>query len=146
MTIKVENIMSINIQARGFRLTSALRDYVSNKLEKVAQRYRHQVPKIAVTLQDINGPRGGEDMRCKILLTIDGQRSVVVQETADDMYDAIAVATSRAAWVVNRQFERLQDKKRKIFNRHQVAEFGTPDDIDELPAYAGAVESYHRTF
>jgi len=137
--------MSINIQARGFRLTSALRQYVLSKLEKILQRYRNQSPKVSVTLQDINGPRGGEDMRCRILLTLDGQRTLVIQETAEDMYDAIAVAASRAKWAVNRQFERLQDRKRKTTRRPDSSGFDhildveVLDEIDDLPTYMDMV-------
>jgi ribosomal subunit interface protein len=148
--IEVIKIMSINIQARGFRLTAALRDYVSTKLEKTRQRYRDQIPKISVTLQDINGPRGGEDMRCKIIFTVDGQRPLVIQETAEDMYDAIAIAANRAKWAVTRQFERLQDRKRKAVNTYHTSEFGAApdlgigalDDIENFHAYPVAIEDY----
>jgi ribosomal subunit interface protein len=128
--IEVIKIMSINIQARGFRLTAALRDYVSTKLEKTRLRYRDQIPKVSVTLQDINGPRGGEDMRCKIIFTVDGQRPLVIQETAEDMYDAIAIAASRANSAVTRQFERIQDRKRKAVNIYHISDFGAAPDLD----------------
>lgn len=121
--------MSIKIQARGFRLTSALKDYARTKLEKALERFQGQ-SKAEVTLQDINGPRGGEDMRCKIILTLKGKRPLIIQETAEDMYDAIAIATSRARWSINRQLDKVRTRKRKVVVSENKVEFDT-DDFEE---------------
>jgi putative sigma-54 modulation protein len=136
--------MSINIQARSFRLTAALRGYVHAKLEKTLSRYRQQAPKISVTLQDINGPRGGEDMQCKIVIKTDGNRTLVIQEIAEDMYDAIAIASSRASWAISRQFDRLQDRKRKAVNLYDTPEFSDEvlGNVDGFIGYHEEVENY----
>ena len=53
--------MQIEIQARNFSLTRAMRMYIERRLGLALSRgYRH-VNRILVRLSDINGPRGGND-------------------------------------------------------------------------------------
>ncbi|MCG8671275.1 MAG: HPF/RaiA family ribosome-associated protein, partial [Pseudomonadales bacterium] len=57
---------------------------------------------------------GGEDMRCKMKLTLDGFKTIVVQETAGDMYDAINTCTHRVKRAVARYFNRIRQQQRKV--------------------------------
>jgi putative sigma-54 modulation protein len=109
--------MSIKIQAKGFRLTSSIKSYVNSKLNKILERYRGQLPNIEVKLLDDHGPRGGEDMRCRILFKPAGLRPIIIQETAEDLYDAISACCHRAKWTANRYFQREQSIQRHVEHR-----------------------------
>ena len=133
--------MSITIRSQGFRLTQAIRDHVISRLDKTLMYYQDQVPKVDVRVMDINGPRGGEDMRCRIILTLDGSKPLVIQETAEDLYDAISECCHRAKWAVSRHFERLQKHKRQL--SHRVNRRSYPEEregrYEDEPIYAGAM-------
>jgi putative sigma-54 modulation protein len=66
-------------------------------------RYEAKIISLNVSLFDINGPKGGEDKCCKIIVKINGTSSIVVQETAADLYDAINTCSRRARRAVKRQ-------------------------------------------
>lgn len=95
--------MLIHIQSRHFSLSVALSKYVKTKLQVMMGRYEAKIISLNVSLFDINGPKGGEDKCCKIIVKINGTSSIVVQETAADLYDAINTCSRRARRAVKRQ-------------------------------------------
>jgi len=98
--------MRIEIQARNFSMTRAMRAYIEQQLGiALSSCYRH-VKSILVRLSDINGPRGGNDKRCHLEVNLPGQAVVVVEDTEPDLYVAINRATSRAGRTVMRQLRR----------------------------------------
>lgn len=104
--------MQIKIQARGFSLSQALQEYIESKIRLALSRYSDRLSRIDVTLLDINGPKGGEDMRCRILCRPEGGESIVIEETAEDMYDAINACAHRMKRATDRHFTRLQSQRR----------------------------------
>ena len=64
--------MLVNIQSRHFSLSEALSKYVKSKIQIMLSRYESKIININVSLFDINGPKGGEDKCCKIIIKING--------------------------------------------------------------------------
>ena len=96
--------MNIAIQSNGLVLTESLRAYVYRRLETSLGWALTR--KLAVWLSDINGPRGGRDKRCKIQISLDNGKTVVIEDTEDDMYVAIDRAAERADRALARQLSR----------------------------------------
>ena len=126
--------MHMTIQANGFEMTGALRSYTEQRLTIALGWARHHMRKLAVSLSDINGPRGGVDKRCKIQVLLGGGREVIIDNVGADLYAAIDRAVDRADRAVVRQVARTR----------QFAPTGVPaqpearDDTDpENPAYRG---------
>lgn len=109
--------MRIEIQARDFSLTYALRSHIERRLGYAFSSYYHYIECINVRLSDINGPRGGSDKRCHLHIVLPNHSDVVVLDTESDMYVAIDRATARARRVVARNIVRHRHKA--IRNRQQ---------------------------
>ena len=104
--------MHIDIQARDFALTKALRLHIEKRLSfALSTRYDH-IKRIIVRLSDINGPRGGNDKRCQLHVVLPGQQDVVIEDTQADLYTAIDRAADRAWHSVSRKLARLRAYKR----------------------------------
>ena len=104
--------MHIDIQARDFTLTKALRMHIEKRLSfALSTRYDH-INRIMVRLSDINGPRGGNDKRCQLHVVLPGQQDVVIEDTQPDLYAAIDRAADRAWHSVSRKLARLRAYKR----------------------------------
>ena len=73
--------MQIDIRSRGFALTHALREYVERRLRFALVHAGDRVRRVAVRLTDVNGPRGGNDKRCRIQVTLNGFPTVVIEDT-----------------------------------------------------------------
>jgi ribosomal subunit interface protein len=126
-----EVTMQIEIQARNFSTTRAMREHVERRLGfALSSCYRH-VKRILVRLSDINGPRGGNDKRCHIEVILPGQAAVVVEDTESDLYVAINRAASRASRTVMRRLGRRRNRKRLNSSADRLL----ADSIDEIPAY-----------
>jgi putative sigma-54 modulation protein len=101
--------MRIVIQANGFVLTEALKTYTEQRLASTLGWAGDRMRKLAVSLSDINGPRGGIDKRCKIQVQLGGGREVVIEDTEADLYLAIDRAADRADRAVVRRVARMRD-------------------------------------
>jgi ribosomal subunit interface protein len=110
--------MRIDIQATGFVLTTALRRYTEQRLSRALGWAGARLRKLAVSLSDINGPRGGIDKRCKIALRLHGRAAVVIEDTEADLYHAIDRATERA----DRALVKKVQRQRRFAHRRLVAD------------------------
>ena len=96
--------MNIAIQSNGLVLTESLRAYVYRRLQ--TSLGWAMTRRLAVWLSDINGPRGGRDKRCKIQISLDHGKTVVIEDTEEDMYAAIDRAAERADRALARRLAR----------------------------------------
>ncbi len=103
--------MQTHIQSRGFSLTEALRQYTLRRLKNAVSFANDHIRRVTILLSDINGPRGGEDKRCQLIVTMDKLPSVVIEDTEHDLYAAIDRATERASRSLARRLERKQSHR-----------------------------------
>jgi hypothetical protein len=88
--------MLIDIHARGFSLTSALRSAVEGEAREFAGRLREPPESVRVRLFDVNGPRGGRDKGCLVYARVGrGSRGAIATYIDDDLYRAIGAAFAR---------------------------------------------------
>ena len=112
--------MNIETQSRGFKLTEAISEYVKRRIHlAMASRY-DCITHLSVWLSDINGPRGGEDKRCRVQVALAGLPDVVIEDTQTDLYVAIDRAADRARRTVDRRLSRKVTRPRRPRNRQII--------------------------
>jgi ribosomal subunit interface protein len=104
--------MHIDIQARDFSLTHALRNHVERRLGFALSKRYDRIKRVLVRLSDINGPRGGNDKCCQLHVVLPGQADVVITDTQSNLYAAIDHAADRASRAVSRKLARVHTSKR----------------------------------
>ena len=104
--------MNIEIQTRHFMLTEGIHDHVRRRLSFALGSRFHQVKRIIVRLSDINGPRGGNDKRCHIQISLPRQADVVIEDVQSDLYLAVSRAADRANRTISRRLSRLRRRNR----------------------------------
>jgi len=105
--------VDIELRAKGgIRLNPALRTHVERRLRFALDRLARRVRSVRVLLEDVNGPRGGDDVRCLVLARISGGGHVVVQETRRDPFAAVARASDRIGHGLARRLGRLRKRRR----------------------------------
>jgi ribosomal subunit interface protein len=114
--------MQVDIQARSFTLTKALKSYVEKKLKAALSSYgnHHTLKGAVIRLSDINGPRGGEDKLCQIQVKLAGVPDIIIKNTEQDMYAAIDRATRRAGKAIVRRIER---QRRRVKNHSELGQY-----------------------
>jgi putative sigma-54 modulation protein len=126
--LKKEMMMQTDIQSRGFTLTDAIQNYTVRRLRYAVSFASEYIQRVTVRLSDINGPRGGADKRCHLVVTLENMPSVVIEDTESDLYVAIDRATERASRSVARHLERKHTYRVGI-----PANQGITSDMDDAP-------------
>ena len=101
--------MQIHIQSQGFTLTEALREHAERRLRFGLTRGSDHIRRVEMRLSDINGPRGGADKRCSIVVALESLPEVVFEDIENDLYIAIDRAADRASRSVARCLERKRE-------------------------------------
>jgi len=120
--------MQIDIQALNFPLTDALRCHIERRLGfALSARYDH-IKRVIVRLSDINGPRGGADKCCHILVILAHLPDVVIEDTETDLYAAIDRAADRVGRTVGRRLvrQRTNDRSSGLQDKGSIAEIHEP--------------------
>jgi len=120
--------MQIDIHARDFPLTDALRSHIVRRLGFALSTQDEHIQHVMVCLSDINGPRGGADKRCHIQVRLPRLSDVVIEDTAVDLYAAINRAADRAGHTVGRRLARQRDKGRSP-SMHTIVASHDPDPV-----------------
>ena len=102
--------MRIDIQARRFSLTRALRRYAERRVRSGLTRFDERIMKVSLWLSDVNGPKGGNDKNCQVQIVIPGKPDVVIEETQANLYVAINRALERAGQAVVRKLDRQRTR------------------------------------
>lgn len=104
--------MRLSVLANGVRLGERLRDHIDRRLHFAVGRFRNAIDYVVVRLEDTNGPRGGVDKQCRIVVKLHGYggRRVAAESHDENIYAAVAHAASRAGRTVGRTVHRSRDK------------------------------------
>jgi len=100
--------MQVDIQARGFALTADLRQHAQRRLLLALSWSGDDVGAVSMHLSPSQGPRGGKDKRCCILVHFPGAADEVIEDTELDIYDAVDRAIDRTARRLAHRLKRLQ--------------------------------------
>lgn len=131
--------MRPTIHANGFLLTDALRTFTEQRIATALGWASQHMRKLAVSLSDINGPRGGIDKRCRIQVQLGAGREVIIEDTENDLYAAINRATERADRAIVRQIQR-----KRSFSHSRILQIevnsnagvnGETHDLDDQSAH-----------
>ncbi|MEJ2426838.1 MAG: HPF/RaiA family ribosome-associated protein [Candidatus Thiodiazotropha sp.] len=112
--------MQIDIQARDFSLTPALKNHAERRTRFALTCCDDHIQRVVIRLSDINGPRGGADKRCRLQVVLSGLPDVVIEDTEADLYIAIDRATDRAGRTLLRKVDRRNTLLKQDRSQPQV--------------------------
>ncbi len=103
--------MQIDIRSTNVPLSDALASFITSRISATLSRFTSGVRAVDVTLCDLNGPKGGNDMRCHVEVSLHNDDPVLIEERGDDLYAAIARAAQRAKSAVLRRVDATKPHK-----------------------------------
>jgi ribosomal subunit interface protein len=110
----MESNMKVKVQTRHLELTSELIEYVKRRISFALEYRFDTIKRVVVTVSDVNGPKGGEDMRCQVIIKLDGQNDIVVDNKSAHLRTAIDKAADKASKTVTKRLERIQHRATRI--------------------------------
>ncbi len=99
--------MQINIHTTHHKPDTEINQYLEYRIGFAFSRTRQFIRAIDITLSDINGPKGGVDQQCKVLIKPYSSKTIVICERQSELKHAIDRCITRAS----RNF--IQRMKRK---------------------------------
>jgi hypothetical protein len=80
---------------------------VRGRLKRISDR----LTRVEVHVGDVNGPRGGEDMRCAIEVRPNGMAPISATDQASSVEQAVSAATEKVLSAYDRQIGRSTSRK-----------------------------------
>lgn len=107
-----EDPVKLELRSRGIAVDRTLTEHVEKRLRGALGRFAHRVERVRVQLVDLNGPKGGEDIRCHIQARLAPRGTLVIEETRADPFAAVARASARIRGALVRRLGRLRARRR----------------------------------
>jgi ribosomal subunit interface protein len=104
--------MRLEIRRRRLEVSEALRAHVERRLRTALGRFARRVGRVRVYLRDVNGPRGGVDKRCRIVVHLPPAGRAVVSGTGSDPYAVVTRTAERSGRAVKRHLKRKAARRR----------------------------------
>jgi hypothetical protein len=100
----------VAVRTSGLGVDPQLRDRIHRRLGWRLGKFAPRIERLTVRFEDVNGPRGGIDVECRIKAVISGIPSVVITERAGDPVEAFDRAGLRVERVVRRAIGRARER------------------------------------
>jgi len=125
--------MKLSVSGDKIRVRGELHEHVARRVYFSLARFAPAIDRIDVRLGDANGPRGGIDKYCRIVVRLRTSRSIVTETRDSDLYAAVACAAGRIGRTVARFLERRHRARGNrrprglIEDRREVGEERVPE-------------------
>lgn len=98
--------MNVLLHTSGVKAENGLKEHIERRLTYALARFGSRVSKVAVSLTDNNGPKGGVDKACQIVVRLRGMGDVVAEIVDTDWPVTVDRAANRIGHNVSRELER----------------------------------------
>ena len=114
--------MQINIKGRQVKLQQETIKQMERRLLFSLSRFGHDINRVNVRLTDINGPKGGYDKECLIVVKLRKSGEVVVQGNGTDCSSALNHCADRISRAVDRELVRRREQPIRKMRRMKSVE------------------------
>jgi putative sigma-54 modulation protein len=104
--MKGETSMNIQVKFRNVKKSSAAIMQVSNRLFLAFARTKEAIQSVSIIISDVNGPKGGVDKLCRILIKSAHLPDIVITENQTSTSAAIDRCIARARQNLSRQIKK----------------------------------------
>jgi CBS domain-containing protein len=109
------------IRSVGTALDASDRDYLRRKLGTKLGKFAPSIERVSARIEDVNGPRGGVDKRCRIKVVLIGFPSVMVEEQHHALQAVMDRALDRTESAVRRALQRRRSVARRPRTERLIA-------------------------
>ncbi len=86
-------------------------EYVERRLQFAISRFETRIDSVRIKLSDVNGPRGGVDQRCVVVLKLRLGKELFVESMENTWEAAADVAADRMGRMISRTLKKCHSKR-----------------------------------
>lgn len=101
--------MEMDVRAVNFQMSESLDDHAQRRLHAALDRFESKIGSVNLRMTNDHGPRHGVTMHCCLQAVLKNGASVMVEQDAPDLFEAI----DRAAGRMKRTVRRCINRKRE---------------------------------
>jgi putative sigma-54 modulation protein len=105
--------VKLRIAARSIPLNPLIRELVDRRIHFALGRFAQRISEVVVHFEDVNGPRGGVDQRCRIEASVLPWGRMTAHATEPDAAAALSHASARIARRIKGEFDRRHAGKKR---------------------------------
>jgi putative sigma-54 modulation protein len=106
--------MNVMIRTHNVELSSDLRALVDQRVRVALDRLTTAVTDVEVLISDLNGPRGGLDKRCRLLVRGRTAQRIVVEQTGAEIAPTISALARKVERAVIKSLARRREFARVV--------------------------------
>jgi hypothetical protein len=100
--------MELTITDLKIELSTENLSQIRIKALNMFDKFYDQVQVIKITVDDVNGPKGGKDKNCKVVIYSKGMPDIVITDSQLSALSAVNLALSRAKMTFLKKIKRKQ--------------------------------------
>jgi ribosomal subunit interface protein len=85
--------MNVHISSKGRTVSKRVRNFVTERVEKATRRFTNRISRVDVSVANSDD---AVDQECRVVLSVNGQGTIVATAQAENLMAAIAEAVDRA--------------------------------------------------
>ncbi|HLK91754.1 MAG TPA: HPF/RaiA family ribosome-associated protein [Polyangia bacterium] len=136
------------VRTSGVHLDTAFRARIRQRVGWRLGKFAPHLERLTVRFEDVNGPRGGADVACKVKAVVSGRPSVVVEETARTAAEAFERVDGRVERAVRRSLDRGREGRllqRELPRARQAVRRSSGRELPEAtPSIGTAARNYKK--
>jgi putative sigma-54 modulation protein len=105
-SLAISESMKLHLRTRNVDLSPELQDQLREGIYRALGRVSPWIREIDVVVSDTNGPRGGPDKQCRMILRGRSIASIVVEQLGVDVRATVAAVAERAERALLRSVDR----------------------------------------
>lgn len=110
-------LVPAHIRVFGVKLNKDERVVIRRRLGEKLGKFRASIERVSVRVEDVNGPRGGIDMVCRVKVVLSGLPSVVFEARNASLNMAVRAALAGTERIVRRTLQRKRVKPMQVAKR-----------------------------
>jgi putative sigma-54 modulation protein len=102
----------LHLRARGISLPGDERETLERRIVFAVDRFADRIRRLDVTFEDVNGPRGGVDVKCHVHLTLRDGADIDVESLGPSPLASGSTALDRLRRTVGRKTAKRVEERR----------------------------------
>lgn len=116
--------MELTISTMKIDVTPDTISQIKEKTKKIFSRVRDNIMSVKLTIDDVNGPKGGVDKKCTVVVYCRGLPNIVVTNNEQSVVKAVNTALNRARNTLIKKLKRSHNHVHVKLIDHELSTDG----------------------